>query len=437
MESLATSLTGLSADLQAQASRPKYTLLSERPLLRYQRVSEARHIQDRYAIKLALVLSTLGTLGVPQNILRLAPSPTSSHCHPCLEYTPSASGAGMLRMKHSGPQWTSTLDIWLPVQTVAETVYVDMSLVDRVQRFSLYHGTAPIGTNKVESSYYVHTGPYDPASAHYLYLASGSSAAAGFYDASTLQLTHTIMNSARAAFGMSAYSSLPLTNSIRNNFTAVTLLEDASSLTAYSSMYTSASTLSPNGPRPGLGSACFNGESALIHNVVENRLVLDGTENTGHTACLWFNRTGPFDTLFPTLLDGTGEIRFYAFFNDVSFNPHGIFPTDVRASPPSLAHASTNTWTHVCATSEINQPAHLYINGTQVSAETSASVMAGRPAQRPLALGGSSDASLHSGYGVDRGVRACVSDVMLWGRALSAAEVQTVHQNYMSALLSL
>jgi hypothetical protein len=437
MEGLAASLTGLSTDLQAQASRPKYTLVAERPLHRHGRVSGLRHIQDRYSIKLAIVLSTLGTLGVPQNILRMAPSASSAHCHPCLEYTPSASGAGMLKMKHTGPSWTSSLDIWMPVQTVAETIYVDMSLVDRVQRFSLYHGTAAVGSNKVDSAYYVHTGPYDPPSAHYLYLASGSTAAAGFYDASTLELTHTLMNSARAVFGMSAYSSLPLRNRVRDNFTTATLLEDASGLSAYSSMYTASTVLSPNGPRPGVGSACFSGESALVHNVVDNSLVLDGTENTGHTVCMWFNRTRAFDTLFPTLLDGAGEIRFYAFFDDVSFNPHGLFPADVRASPPSLADASKNAWTHVCATSEINQPAHLYINGTQVSAETSASVMAGRPAQRPLALGGSSDVSLHSGYGVDRGVQACVSDVLLWGRALGAREVQAVHQNYVSALMSL
>jgi hypothetical protein len=202
------------------------------------------------------------------------------------------------------------------------------------------------------------------------------------------------MNSARAAFGMSAYSTLPLANRIRDNFTAATLLEDANGLAAYSP--TSATVLSGNGPRSGVGSACFNGEAALIHNVVDNGLVLDGTENTGHTACLWFNRTGAFDTLFPTLLDGVGSIRFYAFFDDVSFNPHGLFPSDVRAFPPSLANALTNTWTHVCSTSKVNQPAHLYINGTQVSSETTASVMAGRPAQRPLALGGSSDPSLHS-----------------------------------------
>eukprot|EP00966_Prymnesium_polylepis_P244550 5656208-Prymnesium_polylepis.1 len=121
-----------------------------------------------------------------------------------------------------------------------------MSLIDRVQRFSLYHGTSPIAANKVDSAYYVHTGPYDPPSAHYLYLASGSPSAADFYDASTLQLTHTLMNSARAAFGMSAYSTLPLANRIRDNFTAATLLEDANGLAAYSP--TSATVLSGNGP---------------------------------------------------------------------------------------------------------------------------------------------------------------------------------------------
>jgi hypothetical protein len=438
MEGLETSLAGLSADLALQATRPAYKLSNEAPLRRRKRLSDAVYVTDRYSIKTALVLSTLGAIGAPQNIYRLAPSATSSVCHPCLAFTPTGAGIGILKMHHTSLLWSATLEIGLPTVAVAETLYVETSLVDRVQRFTVYAGPVADGATKIEEKYYVHTGPYEDATAHYLYTATGTTVAKGFYDPSTLQLSHTLMNSARAAFYISEYSTLPLRNRVRNNFTVPTLLQDAGSVAAYASMYTSTVHIDAHGPRSSSGAACFDGEAALIHNVVDDGLVLDGVENMGHTACLWFNRTGAFDTLFPTLLDGAGSVRFFAFFTDVSYNPSGMFPTDIRASPPSLASTSIHTpWTHVCATSAINQPAKLYVNGTLVSSETEASVVGGQAAQRPLALGGSSDLSLHTGYGVDRGVHACVNEAIVWGRVLSPTEVARVHSSSFGQLSTL
>ena len=437
MQGLVSSLEGLSVDLRAQASLPKYTLSSERPLRTNQRVLSSYSISNRYSIQLALVLSTLGTRGWPQTILRMTDTPISTLCHPCVFFIPQASGEAKLLMRHSGFGWYSDIEISIPTPTVTTTLFLDVSLVDKVQRFRVYRGTSSSGSDLISSKYNVHTGPYHPPSEHFMYLSStagGAKPAVGFYDAATLVVSHTLMNAARAAFSVTPYSTLPLRNFVVHNSSSPTLLEDASTLTAYSGMYTSATVLSASGPRPGVGSACFNGEAALIHNTVDDSLVLDGITNKGLTTCLWFNRSGEFDTLFPTLFDGSGQIRMFAFFADVSYNPHGLFQTDVRASPPSLAVALENAWTNVCATSEVDKPARLYINGSLVSEETTPSVMAGIPAQRPISLGGSSDVSLHTGYGVDRGVRACVSDVLVWGRALSESEVSTVHKEYASSL---
>lgn len=436
MQGLVSSLEGLSVDLRAQESRPRYTLSSERPLRTNQRVLGSYSISNRYSIRVALVLSSLGTIGWPQNILKFADTPISTTCHPCIFFTPQATGEAKLLMKHSGLGWNSDLQVSVETPTVTTTLFLHVSLVDRVQRFRVYLGTSS-GSDLVASKYALHTGPYELPTEHHLYLSStagGAKPAVGFYDAATLVVSHTLMNAARAAFSVTPYSTLPLRNFVADNSTSPTLLEDASWLTDYSGMYTSATVLSASGPRPGVGSACFDGEAALIHNTVDDGLVLDGIKNTGLTTCLWFNRTGDFDTLFPTLFDGSGQIRMFAFFADVSYNPNGLFPADVRAWPPSLAVSSDTEWTHVCATSEVDKPARLYINGNLVSQETSPSVMAGLPAQRPISLGGSSDLSLHTGYGVDRGVRACISDVLVWGRALSESEVRTVHKEYATML---
>jgi|EP00966_Prymnesium_polylepis_P254755 hypothetical protein len=112
MEGLESSLAGLSADLALQSTRPAYKLAQEAPIRRRKRVSDVVYVTDRYSIKAALVLSTLGAIGAPQNILRLAPSATSSVYHPCLSFTPTGAGIGIMKMHHTSslgrPRWRLT-----------------------------------------------------------------------------------------------------------------------------------------------------------------------------------------------------------------------------------------------------------------------------------------------------------------------------------------
>lgn len=344
-------------------------------------------------------------------------------------------------MRHSTSGWQSDLEVSLSDTLVTETVYVRMELIDRVQRFYVYSGPSETRSRLVASKYLVHTGSYDAPSSNHLYSAAPvatEAAAKGFYDPRTLTLSHTLLGSATAMFYVSPYTSLPLSNMIRDNFTAASLMQDATTLSTYNSMFTSSATLGSTGPMAGDASVCTDGESALIHNTIDSKFVMDGVSNTATTACLWANRTGSFDTLFPTLLDGVGSIRFYAFFNDVSYHPHGLFSTNIRASPPHKANLLPTTgWTHICASASVGQPAKLYINGTLASHESEPSVVAGQPAQRPIALGGSSDLQLHTGYSVDRGIKACMNHLVLWARELSDAEVFAVYSSRLSSMFSL
>lgn len=475
MKGLSTTMNTMSSDLQSQTRLPEYRLAREQPLHTHQRIATVHSLQNRYTIKIALILSTLGEIGLAQNILRMAPAfQTSTVCHPCLYYIPARNqlqnysqqymdtdtshptNTGTLRMRHSGPDWTSDLEVHIPISTLATAIFVDMSLIDRTQRLRIYHGTSEQNANLAGSVHHVHTKAYDSAATHHLYTAASThneERAFGFFDLSTLQITHTLMNSALAAFIVTPYSNIPLSNKITYNLTTThSLLEDAMHLPAYSSIYTSPTILDTRGPREGVGSVCFDGNSALIHNnnnVYYDSFVLDGLLNTGITTCLWFNETGTFDFFHPswqhyfTLIDGTGRLRIHShsFRKEVAFNAHGNpLADDVRFSLSLPFTLSANApWTHVCTISEINKPTRIFINATQVTNDEyetePPTLLNATPSQYPIGIGGSSDPSTE--HATNQGVLLCVSDILIWGRALHASEISKVYQNYMSALWSM
>jgi hypothetical protein len=317
-----------------------------------------------------------------------------------------------------------------------------------MQRMRIYQGTYEQNANIVASVHHVHTKAYDSAATHHLYIAAPAASnnekrAFGFFDLSTLQITHTLMNSARAAFIVTPYSNIPLSNKITSNLTTThSLLEDAMHLPAYASIYTSPTILDTHGPREGVGSVCFDGSSALVHNnVYYDSFLLDGVQNTGLTTCLWFNETGTFDFFHPswqnyfTLIDGTGRLGIHShlFRKEVSFNY-------VRHSLSLPFTLSANTpWTHVCTTSEINKPTRIFINATQVTKDEDETepptLLNATRTQYPIGIGGSSDPSTK--HSTNRGVLLCESDILIWGRALYASEITKVYQNYVSALWSI
>jgi hypothetical protein len=192
-------------------------------------------------------------------------------------------------------------------------------------------------------------------------------------------------------------------------------------------MYTSSPSVSTDGPGPGLKSICFDGSSALVHSSTDDRFVLGGY-NRELSTCAWVKRTAPIDTLFTTFVDGAHQLRLYAFYNDVSLLSHGSNAMDVRADPPSKANLAIGTWHHVCGAASLDGPAKLWLDGRLVSSETQNSVTASSAATRPLAVGGSSNLELFSTWQIDRGAKACMSEVVVFGRLLSNADVARIRE---------
>ena len=176
--------------------------------------------------------------------------------------------------------------------------------------------------------------------------------------------------------------------------------------------------------------ACFDGDAALIHNVVSEYFAFGVGINTELTLCLNVRQIGKVETLFPTVAshgsDEQARLSYYAWYDDVSFHVPGSHDF-VRASPTSRGNVQSD-WRHVCAVARQDAATMLYVDGVNVVAD--ATVRAeGAEVKYPFILGGTSDLSIFEILGTNRGVRACVDDVLQFARALHADEIANLFKN--------
>jgi len=193
---------------------------------------------------------------------------------------------------------------------------------------------------------------------------------------------------------------------------------DVSSLAAvYESRATLTSGYSGN-------AALFDGESALV-SLTPNSLLPDGVDITGSTLCLWLQRIGAYDTLFPTAA-GIGDalaLRRYAFYSDVAGAVNGV---NVRGD----AFLSTNahpglSWCHFCISAAPGGFAMLFMNGSLVGRSSATQTWTSLQSSASFAIGGSGDLAVVA-TGHDRGFKGAVDSVLVWGRQLSSAEIAVV-----------
>ncbi len=83
-----------------------------------------------------------------------------------------------------------------------------------------------------------------------------------------------------------------------------------------------------------------------------------------------------------------------------------------------IGNIATNTWVFLAGTYD-NQTARLYIDGAQVDSQDLPSAI-GLPHSYPLRIG-------HQGFDYDGGVDGLVDEVMIFDRALTPAEIQTIY----------
>lgn len=405
-------------DIAVAATRPAIVMPSGAQRLG-RRLPVGTGVGDRYSIKLGVSIITLAWTTMAQNIIRLASPGEPAACRPCLQFTATSLTGGRFDLIHDGQPSTS---VSISNLLFKETFWLKASLNDKVSTLTVYRGASEQGV-LVGSATIVHTLPYPAHSEVDIAVGRGARAARGAYF--DLSVERTLMGGARAYFPV--LSSSTLTNLIVPNGTVPTKLKSAKSFQEYTEFYNNGDPfLSGNGPSNQL-SVCSSRDAALLHDTVDNRFVLDGAINQAITVCLWFYRTGAFDTIFSTIVDGVGTLRFYAFFDDVSLRPHGSY-YDVRATPPERANIpqTPREWRHICAGASLTEPAKLWIDGELMSNETEIYASAA-PAARPFAVGGSSDLGLWaSNVGVNRGVAACTAEHAIWGRMLSNSDVVRV-----------
>lgn len=379
-------------------------------------------ISDRFSIKLVVSFLTLSSTDVPRNVLRVT-DPSREQCKPCIFYTPTAaSRTGRFDLLFEGGGVVSNASVSVSNLLTLEYARLEASLEDRVLALETFRGTdrtQPTGSKAV-----VHTAAFPTHEDCLLYVGYGIYKIKGSFDP-RITVDRTLMGGARAYFRISTSTIVP--NLLTANGTTATTLVPANGHALFNQMYSSSPSISTDGPGPGTKSVCFDGSSALVHSVTDERFVM-GAFNRHLSTCAWVKRTDPIDTLFTTFVDGAHQLRLYAFYQDVSLLSHGSNAIDVRADPPARANLELNAWHHVCGAASLEGPARLWVDGHLVSNQNQNAVTAPSDATRPLAVGGSSNLDLYSTWSLDRGARACMSEVVVFGRLLTNSDVERIRQ---------
>jgi hypothetical protein len=384
-------------------------------------IPRAFAVSDRFNIKLVISFLTLSASYESRNILRVT-DPSGTQCRPCILYAAIGPRLGRFDLIFEAGGQTSNASVGISNLLTLEYARLEASLEDRVLALETFRGTdrtQPTGAKAV-----IHSAGFPEHEPALLYIGYGAYKVKASFDP-RITVDRTLLGGARAYFRVGASTIVP--NSITANGTTSTSLLPANGHALYNGMYSSSPSISTDGPGLGLNSVCFDGSSALVHSVVDDRFVLGGY-NKALSTCAWVKRTAAIDSLFTTFVDGSHQLRLYAWYDDASLLSHGSNAIDTRASPPSRADLGLNVWRHVCGGASLDGPARLWVDGALVSAETQSAVTEPSPATRPLALGGSSNLDLHTTWGIDRGAKACMSEVVVFGRLLSNADVSRIHE---------
>jgi hypothetical protein len=152
------------------------------------------------------------------------------------------------------------------------------------------------------------------------------------------------------------------------------------------------------------------------------------TSGAGWTIATWVYPITTYSQTIIGLRNEIGEngvVSYVAGFQMDLHTDNSIWlytsaPDTWRINPSTAAGAvRNNTWTHIAYTFSASFVGTLYVDGTQVSQATGAGPV---PGYTRLVIGGAGDAA--------RGYYGSLSDVRLYSRVLTAAEVGTVRAKY-------
>lgn len=402
-------------DLQVAATRQPIVVPARMRTFDGRAVPLSFGLSDRFTVDAVVSLSTLTE--DTANVLRVS-QPGELECFPCVDFATVGVNNGRFDMRF-GDQTVLSVSV---TQLLARDYFaIESSLADRVMRLKIYQGTTKavlVGQKTV--SYQLN---FPSHAERALYFAKGVKYNAHGAYSTGASVRHTLLGGARAYFRVSGFSPI-LVNAIQTNGTGtLTSMLPAYGSVNYADMFPVAPAVSPLGPGPGLRAVCFNGESALIHSVVDSRFVLDGDYNTGLSTCAWIKRTDTIDTLFTTFLDGAHQLRLFTWLDEISGLVHGHNALDIRTG----TNLAIGSWSHVCLGAALGAPAKLWVNGSVVSSETEIAITSPGAATRPMAIGGSSNLDLHTTWGIDRGAKACMSEIVVYGRLISNSDAQRLY----------
>ena len=402
-------------DLQVAANRQPIVVPTGMRIFDGRALPLSFGLSDRFTVDAVVSLFTLNDESA--NVFRVS-QPGELECFPCVDFSTIGSNNGRFDMIFGDEP---VLSVFVTHILARDYFTIESSLADRVMRFKIYQGTTKAVLIGQKTLSYQLNFPAHAERA--LYFGKGVKYnAQGAYSPGA-SVRHTLLGGARAYFRVG--SSPMLINAIQTNGTGTptTMLPAYGSLN-YTNMFSVPPVISPLGPGPGLRAVCFNGESALIHSVVDSRFVLDGEYNKALSTCAWIKRTAVIDTLFTTFLDGAHQLRLFTWLDEISGLVHGHNALDIRTG----TNLAVGSWSHVCLGAALGAPAKLWVNGSVVSSEIDIAITSAAAASRPLAIGGSSNLELHSTWGTDRGAIACMSEIVVYGRLISNADAQRLYR---------
>jgi RHS repeat-associated protein len=175
------------------------------------------------------------------------------------------------------------------------------------------------------------------------------------------------------------------------------------------------------------GAAVFNGSSGAANIIATNGPVLDTTASYTVSAWVDLTDTSAFHTFVAQ--GGTNRASFYLQYNPTA-NAYRFHIASSDDTSPSAFYdaaattpAAVNTWTHLVGVFDATTGAmRLYVNGTLAGSATDPTPWTGTG---PLSIGGTRTA----GGSVGDVVGGSVSNVQVYPRALSAADVTKLYGN--------
>ena len=359
-----------------------------------------------------------------KNVLRIAPWGEVAECRPCIDVSATQVRAVYYTRNSLGTSWykTAVADVSLSPNTIYTLV---ARMVSRRLIFEVHPGESPTASAIAEKSVGLSNSGSFPKYER-VAVFCGSSGAGGIgtadikFKPSSVIVSNTLDSHKHFGFEFDSQESF-LHNSVKFG---VGLegppLVQANSLAGYA-------TASPNSAilDASAQAASFDQQSMLLFDPGSAASFhIDGSFNSGLTLCFRMKETMQVNTLFTTLAGYGSEfvIRYYAYFNDISVSLQGV---DTRAFSGSDALASTVEMTRFCASSAFGGKTKLYKNGALVGVGQ-AGIQAAIPHQTLFSIGASSDLTVFTSTGSDRGFGGLIDTVALWGRQLSDLEIQSV-----------